>query len=104
MILKKVNITVSNSCRIVEQLIKGGAKLDVRSDDGKTALIYAAITGDICVANLLIKNGADASIVDKDGKPAQIYAAEQGHTDMVHLLQVAGSVYPEANNGGIGSE
>ena len=48
--------------KIVKQLLKAGARPDVRGPDGKTALVVALEEGQSKCVALLIKAGADVNI------------------------------------------
>lgn len=56
-------------------------------EDGRTALHYAASTGDCgSVAELLAAGSVDANARDAVGYSAVQIAAAEGHLDVLHLL------------------
>jgi ankyrin repeat protein len=64
-------------------------KIDVnaKNDEGKTALIYAAINGDSASATALLDAGACQNIIDTDGKTALGEAIDNSRTDLATLLK-----------------
>ncbi|CAF4434480.1 unnamed protein product [Rotaria magnacalcarata] len=53
---------------MIRLLVKYGADLNVRDEDGQTPLFYAANSGNISCLTLLLELGADRSIVNNDGE------------------------------------
>ena len=79
---------------IVSELLKHGAKVNVRSRNGTTALIQAAghpNRDDASFIAELIASGADVNAADNDGETALMTAAEQGHIIKVKLLLANGA-------------
>jgi ankyrin repeat protein len=64
-------------------------KIDInaKNDEGKTALIYAAINGDSATATALLDAGACLNIVDTQGKTALGEAIDNSRSDLATLLQ-----------------
>ncbi|MDR0302910.1 MAG: ankyrin repeat domain-containing protein [Treponema sp.] len=60
---------------MVEDLIKAGADLNIKSKDGQTALVVAAGSSDEKMVELLLKAGADPDIPDSLGVSARKYAS-----------------------------
>ncbi len=58
---------------------------------GKTALIYAAVQGNVVVAAVLIEHGADMRLRDEEGGNALMLATWSVKSDMVRLLLEAGA-------------
>lgn len=74
------------------QLIKEGARPDlVKDSSGKTALIWAAIKGNLNAVNQLLKAGADPNVSDADGDTSLAWAAYKGHENIVKTLLDAGA-------------
>jgi Ankyrin repeats (3 copies) len=74
---------------IVRELLRYGAKVNVRSRTGTTALIQAAghpNRDDASFISDLISAGADVNAADNDGQTALMAAAENGHITKVKLL------------------
>ena len=79
---------------IVTELLKSGAKVNVRSRSGTTALIEAAghpNRDDSSFMAELISAGADVNAADNEGKTALMAAAENGHITKVKLLLANGA-------------
>ena len=60
----------SNSVRATNRLLAAGAKVNLANKKGRTALIFAATTGQIPVIRRLVKAGASLALRDKWGKSA----------------------------------
>ena len=70
----------------VSQLLASGANVNVGDNQGKTALMWAAETGQADLVNVLIRAGANVNGRDVFGWTALISASYEGRTDCVHLL------------------
>jgi ankyrin repeat protein len=57
----------------------------------RTALITAAIIGDVHKARMLLETGADLTIVDADGKTAIHHAAANARLDVIRLFKEVGA-------------
>ncbi len=82
----------------VEQLLKGGAKVNARDSLGRTALFYARSSE---VIRLLIEHGAHADIRDKTGDTALIAAAAKPDLGVVKALLAENSDPDLRNNKGM---
>jgi ankyrin repeat protein len=60
---------------LVELLITNGAAVNLRNDEGRTALMYTARNGDTPVVNALLRSGASVNIADNGGETAIMRAA-----------------------------
>ena len=58
------------STETIEYLIKNKAKVNLKNDDGKTALMYAVDSLNPEIVHCLLKAGADTGIKDTAGKTA----------------------------------
>jgi hypothetical protein len=65
----------AGSVDLVDLFIKRGAKADLISKDGQTALVVAVGRNDADVARILVEGGADPDLADKLGLSARKYAA-----------------------------
>ena len=59
---------------VMDLLIKAGARVDERDDNGETALIWAADTGGIESVRRLLAAGADPTLTGTPGRTALEYA------------------------------
>ncbi|MBR4682018.1 MAG: ankyrin repeat domain-containing protein [Elusimicrobiaceae bacterium] len=78
----------------LQTLIKAGANVNAKDNNGSTALIYAtkAKSGNYeGIVSVLLKAGADVNAKDNDGKTAIKLAQEAGNTKIVELLKAAGA-------------
>ncbi|KFV09495.1 Protein TANC1, partial [Tauraco erythrolophus] len=75
---------------VVTLLLEFGAAIDGASENGMTALSYAAAAGHMNIVSLLCKKGAKADYIDKKGQCALVHSALRGHCDILeYLLNVA---------------
>ena len=72
----------------VLELIKNGANVNAKMDDGLTALMFAAYKGYEDIAELLISNGAKVNIQGKYCKTALDYAKDE---KMIKYLKSEGA-------------
>jgi uncharacterized protein len=75
----------------VERLVKSGAKLEARDDNGRTALLVAAHFGHHEVARTLLKAGADPNALDRQRYDLITIAAVRGDVEMIRVGLVGGS-------------
>jgi ankyrin repeat protein len=68
------------------RLLKEGADVRQRADDGTTALHWAAYNGDEALAQALIKAGADVDARNDYGSSPLQEAAERGNTAIIRAL------------------
>lgn len=67
-------------------LIKHGADVNAKTDNGFTPLIYAAMINNYEMCKLLLDNGADIKATTKHGYSALSYAALNGNTKICEVL------------------
>ena len=79
---------ISSSCALEEVLESGLVHdLDAISDEGDTALMFAATIGEVHNVKLLLRKGADANLVNMScGQSALHIAAANGHREIASLL------------------
>jgi ankyrin repeat protein len=65
------------------------AKLNAMTDNGSTALMFAAMGGHEKFVRLLLKSGADASLINQAGKSAIDFALSKSNTDIADLIKRA---------------
>ena len=77
---------------LVGMLLKAGADANVANEDAQTALMLAARTGNVAVAQLLVQNGAEVNRRESfRDQSAVMWAAGEGHADMVAFLVSKGA-------------
>jgi ankyrin repeat protein len=72
---------------VLRILIEAGADLDIRNQQGQSALMRATITGQGDAAVLLLEAGADSRLVDSDHKTARDLAKLSDHPEILELLE-----------------
>lgn len=70
----------------VDYLIRNGANIHHRSNDGRTALVLAASKGYLHVAKILLRNGANPNASDDLNCTPLMYAAHDDHYLVVQEL------------------
>ena len=76
---------------VVEILLKRGADVNAKDNDGDTPLLMASEIGPEDVVRLLIEKGADVNAANNLGSTPLTMACEKGHEDVAHLLRMHGS-------------
>ena len=76
----------SKQCKIVDILLKYGAKIDEKDTQGETPLHWAVRKNDVHTANSLLKNGAAINEKDMKGKTPLHQAVRQEDMDVVNIL------------------
>ena len=84
----------------VECLLAAGAAVDAQTNDGWTALIWAADCGHLNVVECLLAAGAAVDAQTNDGWTALIWAADRGHLNVVECLLAAGAAVNTQTNDG----
>lgn len=70
----------------VKLMLKLGADINAQDKNKNTALIYAAISGNIEIVKLLINSGANTRVKNIQGNTALMYALEGKNKDIAQLL------------------
>lgn len=76
---------------ITQALLAKGADVHLKSDDGKTALLWAAYKRHPAVVQALLAKKAKVQVKDKAGNTALMLASSAGHTEIARLLREAGA-------------
>jgi len=76
---------------MVNSLLSQHADVNARSDDGSTALLWAAHWNDLDSADFLIQAGADANTANEFGMTPLSQACTNGSAALVHSLLKAGA-------------
>jgi ankyrin repeat protein len=74
----------------VEALKEMGADLNIKDEDGQTALMKAAIIGRAEIVKAL--EGADLDIKDRYGQTTLMLVATKGQTEIVKALKERGAI------------
>src|SRR4029453_9372078 len=75
----------------VRALLRQHADVNVRSEDGSTALLWAAHWNDLQTAELLVRAGADANVANDFRMTPLSQACTNGSAGFVNLLLNAGA-------------
>ncbi|MBG0859169.1 MAG: ankyrin repeat domain-containing protein [Bacteroidales bacterium] len=70
----------------VIKLLNGGFDVDIRDEDGRTALMYAAFNGHTEILKKLIERGAQVNLRDNYGRTALMMASSGPNPAAVKLL------------------
>lgn len=82
----------TSSYQVIRLLIKAGAKVNAKTDEGWTALMAAANSGSIEAVKLLLEAGANINHRDRDKDTALSLAEKIEHLNIVKLLREAGAM------------
>jgi len=74
-----------------EKYVKKGANVNVKCDEGNTALMWASYSGHLNIVKLFVKHGADVNAKNNAGYTALMLARAMGHTEISKLLKKYGS-------------
>lgn len=84
----------------IAELIKTKSDLEVKDDDGKTALMIAAYNNDNDIAKMLIDAGADVNAQDKILNTPFLYAGANGNVQLLNLCLQNGARFDIYNRYG----
>lgn len=76
----------SNDVQRAERALQANINIDLKNEDGYTALMYAVNSGSIDVARLILANKARINLQDRDGYSAVMIAAFRGNPEMLDFL------------------
>ena len=94
------NLIGEDHVKVVLTLLEGGADVNMRIEQGYTALMVSASAGYSDIVRMLLENKADIDVEQVDGRTVLMLAATQGHVDIVQVLLSAGaSVNAKEKNG-----
>ncbi|MFN3988327.1 MAG: ankyrin repeat domain-containing protein [Rhodocyclaceae bacterium] len=84
--------------RTVEAILQYRPNVAHRNIHGDSALMVAALRGDVAMAEMLLAGGAE---LDHEGWTPLMYAAFEGHAELVdRFIELGANVNAEAPNGG----
>jgi ankyrin repeat protein len=76
---------------MVSELLNKGANINSRSNDGQTALLYAAFWGQLPIVKLLLNRGANINVRSGIGYNALMYAVISRNLELVRELLKRGA-------------
>lgn len=85
----------------VDVLLKHGANVNQRTDDGATPLYIAAFQGNKKITERLLKKKAEVNTCDSSGVTPLFMAAQGGHEECICLLLKHGAEVNKMDNDGI---
>lgn len=94
---REVNVLLLHVARLGDlnslRSITRSPRVDVNlvDDEGRTAIIFAAIGGHLECVQLLIERGALIHQADYSGRTALHWAAQYGHATIIHMLLRSGA-------------
>jgi ankyrin repeat protein len=74
---------------VIQELVKRGANVNVKSSEGVTPLMRAAFNGQVDLVRLLISSKANLNDRNNDGWTALMFASGQGNIEIVNILLTA---------------
>jgi ankyrin repeat protein len=83
-------ITANDDAQVA-RLLRRGDSPEVADFEGRSAIIYAAVSGNVDIIDLLIKKRVDVNHRDSLGNTALFYAASQQRIDAMQVLIEAGA-------------
>jgi ankyrin repeat protein len=86
-----VDATRSDDNSAVARLIRDGADVNAREQDGATALSWAAMRSNVVAAEMLLKAGANPNLMNELGVGPLALAVENGSAAITALLLKAGA-------------
>lgn len=84
-------VSYCNDTKSVKALLRKGARVDSKNNDGDTALMTAASKGHAAIVSILLDNGANVNLGGWSDQTALYLAAEKGHTEIVDMLLARGA-------------
>ena len=75
----------------IAKALKAGAKVNATDQDGWSALLFAATSGNLAVVSRLLTEHADPNLTSKDGQTPLMGAVVGGNPDVMRALLAAGA-------------
>lgn len=98
--IKLIDASKSGRASVVEEMINGGAQIDVRNEEKLSALHLASRNGHLDVVKLLVENGANINIERGIGMTPLYHATLGGNLDVVKYLFEKGAELNVRNENG----
>lgn len=96
--LKLIMGAIDGDTNVILDSLRGGAQINVRDEEGDTALNLASYQGYIDAVKLLLELGSTMELHGKHGMTALLWASQQGHLTVVQTLLAKGSNINTRNN------
>ena len=84
-----IEAAVAGNIENVKSLLKRGADVDARNENGSTAMMLAAWSGHLDTVKYLVERGADPSLKNNNGETATMLAIKNGYKDIADYLNSA---------------
>src|SRR5687768_9037311 len=78
------------NAEVVKHFLDAGMDTEVKTKDGQTALMVAALANQVAVVKVLLDHDADVNAKNKFNGTALMSAAWKGNAEVVELLLAAG--------------
>ncbi len=89
-----------NDAEMVTHILAGGGNPNQVDEQSRTALLYAAMNGNLQIIAILVKAGAKLDVRDQLGNTPLHWAVDRNQTEAAKLLlDVGAAVDPENKNG-----
>lgn len=95
------NATIARDSPRIEYLLKRGAKIDSRDQDGQTPLMMAVKSGDLSIMNGLLAYNANPNLQDHDGWTAAMFGVRSNEPKIFRLLGKFKADFNKVNHDGL---
>ena len=95
------NAVIARDSPRIEYVLKRGAKIDARDQDGQTPLMMAVKSGDLSIINGLLVYKANPNLQDHDGWTAGMYGVRSNEPKIFRLLGKYKADFNKVNKDGL---